>query len=83
MAAAVGRARDGLAPWHPEQRVSFAEALAASTRGQHRVHSGRRADLVAVDVDPWTATTEQLRQMPVALTLLGGRATHDADRLCG
>ena len=81
MAAAVGRSRDGLDAWHPEQRVSVDDALAASTRGARRVRSGARADLVAVDVDPWSASPDQLRQMPVALTVLAGRATHDADRL--
>lgn len=83
LAAAVGRTRDGLAAWHPEQRVSLDEALAASTRGQGRVRSGDRADLVAVDVDPWSAGPERLRHMPVAVTLLAGRATHDADGLIG
>ncbi|WP_375432590.1 amidohydrolase [uncultured Friedmanniella sp.] len=78
LAAAVGRARDGLAPWHPEQAISVADALAASARGQRHVRCGARADLVAVDVDPWSASPDQLRQMPVALTVLACRATHDA-----
>lgn len=78
VAAAVGRQRDGLVPWHPEQRIPVAAALAASARGRRRVRPGDRADLVAVDVDPWSATADQLRQMPVALTLLAGRVTHDA-----
>lgn len=83
MAAAVGRERDGLAPWHPEQRVSVADAIEASTRGLRRVRCGGPADLVAVDVDPWSASPDQLRQMPVSLTVLSGRATYDAQGLIG
>lgn len=83
IAAAVGRVRDGLPPWHPEQRIPVAEALTASARGQDRVRAGGRADLVAVDVDPWSAGPERLREMPVALTVLGGRATHDVLGVAG
>lgn len=74
MAAAVTRARDGREPWHPEQAVSAAEALAASSRSTIAV--GQPADLVAVEADPMDA--DALRSMPVALTLLAGRATHTA-----
>ena len=73
MAAAVGRARDGREPWHPEQRISTAEALAASTRSTIAV--GQPADLVITDLDPLTATPEQLRSMPVCATVLAGRFT--------
>jgi hypothetical protein len=76
MAAAVSRSRDGREPWHPEQCISNAEALAASTRTT--VAIGQVADLVVTDLDPLTATDEQLRRMPVAATLLGGRFTHRA-----
>ncbi len=76
ISAAVSRSRDGRAPWHPEQRVSNAEALAASTRT--RVAVGEPADLVVTELDPLTATGEQLRGMPVAATLLAGRVTHAA-----
>jgi predicted amidohydrolase YtcJ len=74
MSAAVGRARDGREPWHPEQSVSFAEALSASTRSTIAV--GQPADLVLVDVDPTTVSPDALRTMPVAATLLAGRFTH-------
>lgn len=76
ISAAVSRSRDGRAPWHPEQRVSNAEALAASTRT--RVAVGEPADLVVTGLDPLTAAGEQLRGMPVAATLLAGRVTHAA-----
>jgi len=74
MAAAIGRARDGREPWHPEQAVTFAEALAASSRTT--VEVGQPADLVLVERDPATASVEELRSMVVAATLLGGRFTH-------
>ena len=81
VAAATSRARDGLEPWHPEQRIPVADALAASARGHRRVQRGNAADVVAVDVDPWSAGPDELRGMPVALTVLAGRATHDGEGL--
>ena len=78
MAAAVGRARDGREPWHPEQRIPAAAALPASTRGRASVRTGQAADLAVVESDPLTAAPDALRTMPVALTLLGGRETHRA-----
>ncbi|MCS5720887.1 amidohydrolase family protein [Herbiconiux sp. CPCC 203407] len=76
MAAAVGRERDGRAPWHPEQRIPAAAALAASARGREGIAVGDVADLVALDRDPLAASPDELRTMPVALTLLAGRPTH-------
>ncbi|MCS5718683.1 amidohydrolase family protein [Herbiconiux sp. CPCC 205763] len=82
MAAAVGRTRDGREPWHPEQRISAAAALAASTRAGTRIRVGAPADLAVTDLDPLvpsddpTAAADRLRTIPVALTLLAGRATH-------
>jgi hypothetical protein len=74
IAAAVSRTRGGRPPWHPEQRISNAEALAASTRT--RVAVGESADLVVTELDPLTADGEALRTMPVAATMLGGRFTY-------
>lgn len=76
MAAAVGRTRDGRAPWHPEQAISFGDALAASTRTS--IAPGNPADLAITDADPLDASPEALRSMPVSGTLLGGRWTHRA-----
>jgi predicted amidohydrolase YtcJ len=76
MAAAVGRARDGLGPWHPEQAVTIDEALDASTRS--RIAVGEPADLVVTQVDPRAATADELRSMPVDGTLLAGRWTWKA-----
>ncbi len=74
IAAAVTRSRDGREPWHPEQRMSVEEALAASTRTTVAV--GQPADLVVTDADPYSIDPDALRSMPVAATLLGGRFTH-------
>src|SRR5690606_8588499 len=74
MAAAVSRTRGGRVPWHPEQRITVGEALAASTRTTVAV--GQPADLVVTDADPFAVDPDALRTMPVAATLLGGRFTH-------
>ncbi|WP_438855639.1 amidohydrolase [Agromyces sp. M3QZ16-3] len=79
IAAAVGRSRAGREPWHPEQAIDAATALAASTDGVGaEVREGMAADLAVIEHDPLAASVDDLRGMPVALTLLGGRATHDA-----
>ncbi|WP_223881102.1 amidohydrolase [Nesterenkonia ebinurensis] len=77
VAAAVTRSRGDREPWHPEQAVSVRTALEASTRGKFTVQSGDPADLILVEHDPLTCDLEQLRTMPVAATLLGGRFTHN------
>ena len=77
MAAAVSRTRGGREPWHPEQRITVAEALEASTRTT--VDVGQPADLVVTEADPYAVDPDALRTMPVAATLLGGRFTHTAE----
>ncbi|TDW29821.1 amidohydrolase [Cryobacterium psychrophilum] len=77
MASAVGRTRDGREPWHPEQSVSRAAALAASARGRSGIAVGDVADLAICESDPFTASVDELRRMPVAATLLAGRFTHN------
>ncbi len=69
MAAAVTRSRDGREPWHPEQAITPAQALAASTRTT--LTAGQPADLAVVEEDPHTVP----REMPVAATLVAGRFT--------
>jgi predicted amidohydrolase YtcJ len=76
IAAAVGRTRGGREPWHPEQAIDVRAALAASTNGAGaEVRVGGLADLAVVELDPFAATLDELRAMPVAATFLGGRAT--------
>lgn len=76
IAAAVARSRDGREPWHPEQSITVAEALAASTGGRSRVREGDVCDVAVLDADPMAADPESLRTMPVAATFLGGYATY-------
>ncbi len=77
IAAAVHRTGDEREAWHPEERVSIEAALRASSRhGSTEVEIGGAADLVLCGADPLTSTREQLREMPVIATLLGGRVTH-------
>ncbi len=79
ISAAVGRARDGREPWHPEQAIEARAALAASTGGRGaEVRVGGVADLAIVELDPFAASAEELRRMPVTATLIAGRITFDA-----
>lgn len=78
IAAAVARTGDERAPWHPEQAISVEDALIASADGRRSLEPGGPADIAVLDIDPLTATTDELRRMPVAATLLAGRFTHDA-----
>ena len=79
IAAAVGRTRDGRAPWHPEQAIEAGAALAASTGGRGgSVRVGGSADLAVVELDPLAASVDDLRRMPVTVTLVAGRFTHGA-----
>ncbi len=76
IAAAVFRSRDVREPWHPEQCIPFERALAASTRGRVLPRVGESADLILVDRNPAVSAAAELRNTPVALTLLAGVATH-------
>ncbi|WP_432842115.1 amidohydrolase [Dactylosporangium sp. CA-092794] len=77
IASATSRSRDDREPWHPEQCLPLAAALAASARGRIAVAAGGPADLAVLDRDPATATRDELRTMPVAATLVGGAFTWD------
>ncbi|MGC5171160.1 amidohydrolase [Microbacterium sp. DT81.1] len=81
IAAAVFRTRDGREPWHPDQGIDIATAIAASTHGgtggsTARIEPGGIADLALCESDPLTASEPELRNMTVAATTLGGRLTH-------
>jgi predicted amidohydrolase YtcJ len=84
MAAAVHRSADARPAWTPEQSLTPAEALAASTDGRTTPAPGAPADLVLLDADPLSPTgdaaaaAQVLRSTPVAATLRGGVLTHDA-----
>ena len=74
IAAATARSRGEREVWHPEQRLALDVALAASVRSSLGV--GQRADLVITARDPYECDRDELREMPVVATLLGGRFTH-------
>ncbi len=76
------RSADERDPWHGEQALTPAEALAASVDGQPTVGVGSPGDLVLLDADPLAdhadsaETGAALRAMSVALTAVGGRVVH-------
>jgi predicted amidohydrolase YtcJ len=85
--AGVRRTIDGRGPWHPEQRLTLDEAIQATTvtpawlaRDEHRrgkLLPGFLADLVVLDRDPYQLEPEQLPEVSVVATMLGGRWTHN------
>jgi hypothetical protein len=76
LAAAVSRSRDGREPWHPEQELDLATALAASTAVRRtEPRPGDVADLVVTELDLATTNPEDLRTAAVAGTMLGGEWT--------
>lgn len=76
VAAAVARTDDDRPPWHPEQSITLDAALAAASGGRTGVRVGDQADLVLVEHDPWTLSTQDVRAMPVWGTLRAGEWTH-------
>jgi predicted amidohydrolase YtcJ len=85
--AGVLRTIDDRPSWHREQCVTLEEALVATTvnpawlaRDEHRrgkLVPGFLADLVVLDRDPFELQPEQLPDVQVVATMLGGRWTHD------
>ena len=85
--AGVLRTIDDRSAWHPEQRLTLDEALAATTvnpawlaRDEHRrgkLIPGFLADLVVLDRDPYELEPAQLPEINVVATMLGGRWTHN------
>jgi predicted amidohydrolase YtcJ len=85
--AGVLRTIDDRGPWHPEQRLTLAEALEATTvnpawlaSDEHRrgkLLPGYLADLVVLDRDPFKLEDEALPELNVVATMLGGRWVHN------
>ncbi|MBX5490279.1 MAG: amidohydrolase [Chloroflexi bacterium] len=77
----------------PDQRITAAEALQGYTvngayitfdeRRKGVIAPGRLADLVVLGDDPLTCPTEAIRNLPVELTMVGGRIVHAAPGLGG
>jgi predicted amidohydrolase YtcJ len=77
IATAVHRRLPGDEPWHPEQAITAAEAIAASVDGR-RIAVGQPGDVALLDFDPLASDAAGLRAMRVALTCVAGRVVHQA-----
>ena len=85
--AGVLRTLDEREAWHPEQRLTLEEALRATTvnpawlardeRRRGKLLPGFLADLVVLDRDPFELPPEELPDVQVVATMLGGRWTHN------
>ncbi len=85
--AGVLRTIDDRPAWHPEQRVSLEEAVLATTvhpawlardeRRRGRLVPGYLADLVVLDRDPFGLEPEQLPDVRIVATMVGGRWVHN------
>jgi predicted amidohydrolase YtcJ len=73
--------------WRDDQRLTLEQALHAvcvapawlsyDERVRGTLVPGRYADLVVLDRDPFTCEPEELREVQVVATMLGGRWTHN------
>jgi predicted amidohydrolase YtcJ len=76
-----------LRDWHPEQRLTAEQALEATTvtpawlageeRRRGKLLPGFLADLVVLDRDPASCPPEELEEVEVVATMLGGRWVHN------
>ena len=81
--AGILRTLDERPPWHPEQAVTVEEALVATTvnpawlerdeRQRGRLLPGYLADLVVLDRDPLAIAVDEIADVKVVATMLGGR----------
>ena len=78
IACAVARTDDDRPAWHGEQRVTFEQALRASTGGRVRLSVGDPADMVVVGQDPSQMHPSQLPDIEVLATMVGGRFSYRA-----
>jgi predicted amidohydrolase YtcJ len=85
--AGVRRTLDDRPAWHPEQRLTVEEALLATTVGpawlagderrRGKLVPGYLADLVVLDRDPFAVAEEELPEVQVVATMVGGRWVHN------
>jgi predicted amidohydrolase YtcJ len=86
--AGVLRTSDDRPAWRPEQAVTVEEALVATCvapawltrdeRRRGRLLPGYLADLVVLDRDPVTCPVEELPEVQVVATMVGGRWLHNS-----
>jgi len=85
--AGVLRTLDDRPAWHPEQALTVEQALQATCvtpawlsydeRRRGKLVPGYYADLVVLDRDPLAVEAEELGNLEVVATMLGGRWTHN------
>lgn len=88
IAAGVLRTIDDRTAWRPEEAVTVEQALHATCVAPARLSGderkrgtlvpGRLADLVVLDRDPLACEPEELREIQVVATMVGGRWAHNA-----
>lgn len=82
IAAAIHRSGDEREPWHPEQHLTIAEAIAASTDGWGTIGPGHPGDIVLLADDPCGVAGEpaeapaRLRETRPLATILAGRVIY-------
>lgn len=74
--------------WHPEQRLTVGQAVAASTAGSAfgagaegwlgTLRPGAAADAVVLAADPWRVPPAEIAAIPVLYTFVAGRPVHAA-----
>jgi len=87
IAAGVLRSIDERPAWRPEEALTVEQALHATCvapawlsgdeRRRGRLLPGMLADLVVLDRDPVTSAPEELRELQVVATMVGGRWVHN------
>ena len=87
LTAGVLRTLDERPAWHPEQALTVRQALEAATvnpawlcgdeRERGKLLPGFLADLVVLDRDPLAIPPEELPEIRVVATMVGGRWTYD------
>jgi len=85
--AGVLRTIDERSAWHPEQALTVEQTLVASTvnaawlagdeRRRGKLLPGYLADLVVLDRDPVTTSPDELAEIHVVATMVGGRWVHN------
>jgi hypothetical protein len=75
IATAVHRGLPGAEPWHPEQAITVAEAIAASVDGR-RIAVGQTGDVALLGFDPLRCDAARLRAMRADLTCVAGQVVH-------
>jgi predicted amidohydrolase YtcJ len=87
IAAGVLRSIDDRPAWRPEEALTIEQALHATCvapawlshdeRRRGKLIPGYLADLVVLDRDPVTCEPEELRELEVVATMVGGRWVHN------